>query len=286
MDFINNETPSPRVIEPVLDFISAEAMNSNFNGATTIQATPEEVNHNSDNLAGYATRSDEPDTWEPLPLRAAVECFYKKHNPEKLGTIDTILERYEGNETQLVLHLIEKYQAIDIEDLQIFNGSLNAEALLEITARQIELSKQTTPTTADVDDSNESKASGTSTLSSAMSGVSFLSGVASSWSLGTNSVGGASSGAATTSATTSATTPLFLSSSATPQRKVSAGATALNTPGSTLSSSDELLLNNRISQLQGEVNNLDIERTQLQGTIKSLKTQVSATLVLLLAHIN
>jgi uncharacterized protein YlxW (UPF0749 family) len=63
---------------------------------------------------------------------------------------------------------------------------------------------------------------------------------------------------------------MFLSSSTTPMRKMSAGATAI-------SSSDELLLNNRISQLQGEVNNLDIERTQLQGTIKSLKSQVSAT---------
>jgi hypothetical protein len=269
MDFINDETPSPRVTQPVVnDFISADAMNSN--GTTAMQATLQGDNRNNDNLTEYVTRSEEPDTWEPLPLRAAVECFYKKHNPEKLGTIDTILERYEGNETQLVLHLIEKYQATDIDDLQIFNGSLNAEALLEITARQIELSKQTTPTTAGADESSASKTSGSSTLSSAMSGVSFLSGVASNWSLGTNGTVGTSSGTTTASATTSAATPMFLSSSTTPMRKMSAGATAI-------SSSDELLLNNRISQLQGEVNNLDIERTQLQGTIKSLKSQVSAT---------
>lgn len=80
-----------------------------------------------------------------VSIRSAVQNFYKKYNPEKLNTIDNILQQYSGFEIQLVLHLIQKYNAADKSDLDIFAGSLSEKDLDEVAKHQIELLKIVCP---------------------------------------------------------------------------------------------------------------------------------------------
>ena len=42
-------------------------------------------------------------------LHSAVTEFYKQHNPDKVNTIDNILEKYAGHEVELLVNLVEKY---------------------------------------------------------------------------------------------------------------------------------------------------------------------------------
>ena len=46
--------------------------------------------------------------------------FYKTKNPEKIGTIPTILERYEGREGLLYANLMEKYEITTQQLLEEF----------------------------------------------------------------------------------------------------------------------------------------------------------------------
>lgn len=41
--------------------------------------------------------------------RDKVIAFYKKYNPSKLSTVDTILEKYEGKENELLQKLYKQY---------------------------------------------------------------------------------------------------------------------------------------------------------------------------------
>ena len=51
--------------------------------------------------------------WDQTNMREFLENFYRVHNPEKLSTIDLILERYRGHEGELFEHLSEKYDVAD-----------------------------------------------------------------------------------------------------------------------------------------------------------------------------
>lgn len=50
-----------------------------------------------------------PRKWTADNTRIFLERFYAKHNPEKLATMDLILDRYRGHEGELFEHLKEKY---------------------------------------------------------------------------------------------------------------------------------------------------------------------------------
>jgi hypothetical protein len=86
---------------------------------------------------------------EDCDFRKAVKVFYSIYNPEKINTIDTILEQYGGYELQLILHLIEKYEAVEKCDLDVFSECFNEIDLLQIAKHQIVIKKQSnicTPT--------------------------------------------------------------------------------------------------------------------------------------------
>lgn len=51
--------------------------------------------------------------WGQANMRDFLEKFYTVHNPEKLSTIDLILERYKGHEGELFTHLSEKYDVAE-----------------------------------------------------------------------------------------------------------------------------------------------------------------------------
>lgn len=51
--------------------------------------------------------------WTAASMRNFLERFYAVHNPDKLSTIDLILERYRGHEGELFLHLKEKYDVAE-----------------------------------------------------------------------------------------------------------------------------------------------------------------------------
>lgn len=53
-------------------------------------------------------------------IKDIVEDFYRKYNPEKISTIDSILEKYRDNEAQLLVHLKEKYSIDNYEPFDRF----------------------------------------------------------------------------------------------------------------------------------------------------------------------
>jgi hypothetical protein len=53
-------------------------------------------------------------------IRNVLHAFYLTYNPEKLSTIDLILEKYQDNEVQLVRHLKEKYLIDSFEPFDTF----------------------------------------------------------------------------------------------------------------------------------------------------------------------
>lgn len=75
--------------------------------------TDEEVNIKgeasfSEQDRNYCGSSDV--THENSKIREMLIDFYQKYNPEKVGTIDFILERYQGKESDLLQDLREKYR--------------------------------------------------------------------------------------------------------------------------------------------------------------------------------
>ena len=46
----------------------------------------------------------------PSNLRSALTAFYQAIEPAKVGTVDTILQKYAGREATLLAHLGEKYE--------------------------------------------------------------------------------------------------------------------------------------------------------------------------------
>ena len=81
------------------------------------------------------------DNDEENSLKSAIHSFYCKHNPEKLESIGTIINRYKGFEFELVLHLIKRYKATEKSDLDIFKSFLSDGQQLEITGEQIRIAK-------------------------------------------------------------------------------------------------------------------------------------------------
>ena len=103
--------------------------------------------HRTDQQSYYSDENNEADSPQDdcviqSSVRTAVEGFYLKYNPEKIDTIETILQHYIGFELELILHLIEKYEAIDESDLQIFAGYVSDQELLDIASHQIKVKKQ------------------------------------------------------------------------------------------------------------------------------------------------
>ena len=114
---------------------------------TFTQVVPDPVSTESPRIdhQSYDNNEDESpqdDCIIQSSVRTAVEGFYLKYNPEKIDTIETILQHYIGFELELVLHLIEKYEAIDESDLQIFAGYVSDQELLDIASHQIKVKKQ------------------------------------------------------------------------------------------------------------------------------------------------
>ncbi len=66
--------------------------------------------------------------------RLLLEKFYSIKNPEKLSTIDTILQRFSGEEDELILQLMEKYNISlsDIEGMFPHNKMANLLAKVEV----------------------------------------------------------------------------------------------------------------------------------------------------------
>ena len=56
-----------------------------------------------------STSSSDGSEHNEAPIRERLLKFYSKYNPEKLDSIDTLLEHYEGREKVLLAKLIDKY---------------------------------------------------------------------------------------------------------------------------------------------------------------------------------
>lgn len=221
-------------------------------------------------------------------IRSAVQVFYSKYNPEKINTIDNILKQYQGFEIQLVLHLIQKYNAVDKSDLDIFIGSLEVNELQQLAEYQIQLknddSKDCVPDYAKDDFKDESSridntnkkpqsleslkgvigtakqtlmTSNITDISNNLAGR-FLNG----WNSAANTVGKPGQPSSTVSNSNSAEHLNNAASTSTPP-----------TPSS-LSVADELLLTTRINSMQAEIQSLEAAKSHLFGNIRVLKSQV------------
>ena len=54
--------------------------------------------------------------------RKLLEHFYRVYNPDRIGSIDNILDNYASHEPEMFLHLCEKYEVGESE----FNGFIEA----------------------------------------------------------------------------------------------------------------------------------------------------------------
>ena len=235
-------------------------------------------------------------------IRSAVRTFYNKYNPEKLNTIDNILKQYLGFEIQLVLHLVQKYNAVDKSDLDIFVGSLNEKDLQEIAAHQVQLRKQISlanPVDTDeaaCDREKDDNKEDNGTLSKKPQSLESLKGVinghigTAKQSLISSNIQDISSNFAgrfltSWNTATSGTAPLASSnkihnpsapssSSLLPNKKDESSNIHMNTPTSSVSVADELLLVTRLNSLLAEVQTLEVGKTHLNGNIRILKSQV------------
>lgn len=66
-------------------------------------------------------------------FRKVLQVFYSTHNPDRVNTIDLILENYKGREKELLIHLGEKYSHEKVNDAIILSGVLrtNSESITE-----------------------------------------------------------------------------------------------------------------------------------------------------------
>ncbi|KAJ9471887.1 hypothetical protein DIPPA_18652 [Diplonema papillatum] len=69
------------------------------------------LNHSPNSLSPRSPRSPRPHAPSPSPWLAAMEAFYRKHNPAKIATIPMLLAKYEGHEVVLWEAILEKYAA-------------------------------------------------------------------------------------------------------------------------------------------------------------------------------
>ena len=47
-------------------------------------------------------------------VRSEIEKLYAKHNPSKLGSVPTLLKKYEGMEQELLDSIKQKYDVVEI----------------------------------------------------------------------------------------------------------------------------------------------------------------------------
>lgn len=57
----------------------------------------------------------------PAEVRRAVELFYKRYNPQKMQSIDSVLDRYAGHEDELLQSLKDKYEASNEDMVDILS---------------------------------------------------------------------------------------------------------------------------------------------------------------------
>lgn len=55
-------------------------------------------------------KAKKPKKWTRSRARKLLVPFYKKHNPSKLGEVDKLLDKYKGNEEQMLRNVAYKYQ--------------------------------------------------------------------------------------------------------------------------------------------------------------------------------
>jgi hypothetical protein len=231
-------------------------------------------------------------------IRTSVQAFYSKYNPEKINTIDNILKQYQGFEIQLVLHLIQKYNAVEKSDLDIFIGSLEVNELQQLAEYQIQLKsddfKDNAPDFAKVDFKDESSRADNSNkkpqsleslkgvignakqtlMTSNITDISnniagrFLNG----WNSAANTVGKPGQSNSSFSNPNSA------------EHLNNAASTSTTPTPSALSVADELLLTTRINSMQAEIQALEAAKSHLFGNIRVLKSQVLFNYLLLLVN--
>ena len=229
------------------------------------------------------------DVEEVVNIRKAVNTFYSKYNPEKINTIDNILRQYHGYEIQLVLHLIQKYNAVDKSDLDIFLGSLEEKEIQQLSEYQSQLKKETSDDSANVAGKEDAKdensetpkkpqsldtlkgAIGTAKQTLMTSNISDISNnIAGRFMNGWNSA---------TSTSTAQQTSAKQNSGAVPNSASAENLNSTNTPTSPVPTSssvaDDLLLMTRISSMQAEITSLEASKSHLSANVRSLKSQVS-----------
>ena len=228
------------------------------------------------------------DVEEVVNIRRAVQTFYSKYNPEKINTIDNILRQYRGYEIQLVLHLIQKYNAIEKSDLDIFLGSLEEKEIQQLSEYQLQLKKETSDDSANVGSKEDTKdensetpkkpqsletlkgAIGTAKQTLLTSNISDIS---------NNIAGRFMNGWNSATSTSSAQQPSIKQNSGIVPSSTSAeNLNNANPPTSPIPTSssvaDDLLLMTRISSMQAEINSLEASKSHLSANVRSLKSQV------------
>ena len=229
-----------------------------------------------------------------LDIRNAMHSFYSKYNPEKVNTIDNILQQYLGFEIQLVQHLIQKYNAVEKSDLEIFEASLEPKQLQHLAEYQIHLKKEASgsgdvtvenskeenkedPTTPETPTKSKSLESlkgviGTAKQSLMTSNISDISNnIAGRLLNGWNSATSSSSPNVPTTRNGHTHSVLPGSNS---NENLNGNTASVPISSSTASVADELLLMTRINSMQAEITSLEAAKSHLTGNIRVLKSQV------------
>lgn len=229
------------------------------------------------------------DCHNEITIRDVVQQFYFEYNPERVSTIDMILEKYVGNEIQLIKHLKEKYRIDRYEPFENYLASFNKDK----TKRSNE---EKGPIVVASTSPPPSGATGP-TLMATLPDISGISSdIASrfmSW--GSLSTTTAAKDSINVQATVSASAPTvsskeFVSQKATDNpiiAAVIAPATNIGRRSSTsvidnatvssnkASDSDESIYLNRIRALETELKHSETERANLENSLKLIKSQVN-----------
>lgn len=232
-------------------------------------------------------------------IRIAIHSFYNKYNPEKVNTIDNILQQYLGFEIQLVQHLIQKYDAVEKSDLEIFRASLEPKQLQHLAEYQIHLKKEASgdiTLDSSKEDNKEDPANPeTPTKSKSLESLKGVIGNAKQ-TLMTSNISDISNNIAGRllngwNSATSSTTPNIPTSKNVPHSVLPGANLNDNLNGNTVTTpipssatpsntsvADELLLMTRINSMQAEILSLEAAKSHLSGNIRVLKSQVIAPL--------
>ena len=228
-------------------------------------------------------------------IRIAIHSFYNKYNPEKVNTIDNILQQYLGFEIQLVQHLIQKYNAVEKSDLEIFRASLQPKQLQHLAEYQMHLKKEASGDTSLDNSKEDSKEDPTNpetpTKSKSLESLKGVIGNAKQ-TLMTSNISDISNNIAGRllngwNSATSSTTPNIPTSKNVPHSVLPGSNSNDNLNGNTATTpvpssatpsntsvADELLLMTRINSMQAEILSLEAAKSHLGGNVRVLKAQV------------